>query len=263
MPDLDDLFEDIFDGVKKRWRKRQKARRKRQEAWRADGRPDDRSDDRGGAPARGPFAWGGTRLPQIGTPTGAPTSAPDAKLQTYLEQARAYQAGLLELARRAPNEFNRARLDNLTRHIDHWQNSLVALVRQIELFQQNSLLQRDLKAVPKAIARLEAEMADAPTPQIQQAMARTLDNRRQQLATLESLRDTTRWAEVKIENTVSILGALYSQALMSQSTGQVADYSRLLADIEEEARALDDYVTTLAEVKLGSPTPVEVTPVPA
>ena len=101
--------------------------------------------------------------------------------------------------------------------------------------------------------RLETELADAPSPQIRQALERTLANRRQQLVTLEDLHNTTRWAEVKVENTVSILGALYSQALMSQSTGQVADFRRLLADIEEEARALDDYVTTLAEVKLGTP----------
>ena len=238
MPDLDDLFEDIVDGVKKQWRKQRKARKQRRQA---------RRESRGGAV---------TRVPG---PPGAHDALPahdatrDAKLHGYLEQAQAYQTGLLQLARIAPTQFNRARLDNLTRHIDHWQSSLHALVRQIDLFRQNPLLQRDLKAVPKAIARLEAELADAPSPQIRQALERTLANRRQQLVVLEELRDITRWAEVKVENTVSILGAIYSQALMSQSTGQVADYGRLLADIEEEARALDDYVTTLAEVKLGTP----------
>ena len=247
MPDLDDLFEDIVDGVKKRWRKQRKARKQRRQARRETRSVTVLERMRGGVV---------TRVPG---PPGAHDALPphdatrDAKLHGYLEQAQAYQTGLLQLARNAPTQFNRARLDNLTRHIDHWQSSLHALVRQIDLFRQNPLLQRDLKAVPKAIARLETELADAPSPQIRQALERTLANRRQQLVVLEELRDTTRWAEVKVENTVSILGAIYSQALMSQSTGQVADFGRLLADIEEEARALDDYVTTLAEVKLGTP----------
>ena len=245
MPDLDDLFEDIVDGVKKQWRKQRKARKQRQKA-RHEARTVTVLDRvRGDAVTRAAAAPVAQEAAQV--------PLRDAKLHDYLEQAQAYQAGLLQLARNAPTQFNRARLDNLTRHMDHWQNSLHALVRQIELFRQNPLLQRDLKTVPKAIARLETELADAPSPQIRQALERTLANRRQQLVTLEDLHNTTRWAEVKVENTVSILGALYSQALMSQSTGQVADFRRLLADIEEEARALDDYVTTLAEVKLGTP----------
>lgn len=251
LPDLDDLFEDIFDGIKKRWRKQRKASKKRQEA-------------RKKAPQATPLervrAIGAPRPPAQSTAAAEQADTRDSKLQAYLEQAQAYQTGLLELARNAPNEFNRSRLDNLTRHIDHWQNSLHALVRQVEIFQHNPLLQRDLKAVPKAIARLETELTEAPSPQVQSALERTLNNRRQQLAALESLRDMTRWAEVKIENTVSILGSLYSQALMSQSTGQVADYQRLLAEIEDEAQALDDYVTTLAEVKLGGASAGDVQP---
>ena len=35
------------------------------------------------------------------------------------------------------------------------------------------------------------------------------------------------------------------------AVGQVANYHRLLLDVEEEARALDDYVEALAEVKMG------------
>ncbi len=61
------------------------------------------------------------------------------------------------------------------------------------------------------------------------------------------------WAEVKIENTVSMLGTLYSQSTMSQSKGQLGNYQRLLAEIEEESLSLADYVTTLREIKFGEP----------
>ena len=236
MPDLDDLFEDVVDAVKKQVRRRRKQRKQRRAT--------------GNAPAGG-------------SQTGKQAPAPWARLQqrdpvihnralrTHLQQAQAYEAGMKELVRSARTQFNRTRMDELTRQIRHWQTALVALVQRVDAYQQNHLLQTDLATVPEAIARLERQLADGPPPRLADELARTLASRQRQLDALESLQKTMRWAEVKIENTVSMLGAIYSQALMSQSTGQVADYRRLLDDVTNEARSLDDYVTMLAEVKLG------------
>ncbi|MEZ4657458.1 MAG: hypothetical protein R2911_07795 [Caldilineaceae bacterium] len=159
------------------------------------------------------------------------------------------------MTRNATGEFNRTRIADLSRHIDHWQQSLTALVQRVDDFQKNELLQHDLQTVPQAVARLESQLAKAPSERMRQELMRTLTNRRQQLESLQNLRDMMQWAEVKIENTVSMLGAIYSQALMSQSKGQVANYQRLLADVQEEARSLDDYVAAVAEIKFGSVAP--------
>jgi hypothetical protein len=39
--------------------------------------------------------------------------------------------------------------------------------------------------------------------------------------------------------------------LASQSTNQIADYGHLAAEAQEQTRALNDYLETLEEVKLG------------
>ena len=173
-------------------------------------------------------------------------------LRNYLERAQAYQVAIKELTRQSSTSFNRGRMNNLTGQVDHWYNSLFALVQQVEAFQQNALLQQDLARVPQAIDRLETELAAASSPRPEQALERTLHNRRLQLDSLQNLEATMQWAELKVESTVSMLGSIYSQAVMSQSKNQVADYRRLLDDIEEEARSLDDYVAVLAEIKLGA-----------
>ena len=269
MADLDDLLEDAFDAVKDHMRSQRKKRKKAKKA-RAERKNEERAArevvvepvkstqpqaqptqrvagqsmqpaNRSAPGGRQPLQW--LRRGRTGP------AIHHARLRAQLEQAEAYAAGIKRLVRTARNDRNRTRLNDLVRHTEHWQKSLRALVARVDAYQQNSLLQRDLETVPLAIQRLETQLETAPSPRLAGELERTLENRRRQLASLEKLHTTMQWAEIKIENTVSMLGAIYSQAHISQSKGQVADFRRLLSDVEEEARSLDDYVTAMAEVK--------------
>jgi serine/threonine protein kinase len=66
-----------------------------------------------------------------------------------------------------------------------------------------------------------------------------------------SLEKTMRRAELKIENTLSMLGTVYPQILTSQSANQVSDYSRISSAVSEEVRVLRDHLDALEEVKFG------------
>lgn len=261
MPDIDDLFEDIVDGVKKHLRKQKQRQKKVSKKDFAERRAPSLLERLMAMLLPSSAETTPQRdLPQVDLPqrdlstSARPLAAPkirSATLRRYMEQANAYESGLLELTTSASSEFNQTRLAELHGTIRHWQDSLSALVQRVDDFHHNELLQHDLEAVPQAVTRLERQLEDASNGRIRQELERTLANRRQQLSSLHSLNEMMEWAELKIENTVSMLGSLYSQALMSQSKGQVANYQRLLADVEEEARSLDDYVATIAEVKFG------------
>ena len=58
-------------------------------------------------------------------------------------------------------------------------------------------------------------------------------------------------AEIQMESTLSAMGTIYSQILTTQSTSQVADYTHLTDEAEEETRRLQDHLDALTEVKLG------------
>lgn len=253
MPDLDDIFEDAFDAIKKMWRKRKKAQKsKKRNYQKAPSATQERTfPSRDSQPLFGkqqaPNQQSAQQLANSATNVGIQNSV----LRGHMEQAQAYERGILDLMRNAPTEFNRSRMEELTRYIDHWEQSLQALVKRVDQFQNNQLLQHDLKTVPKAIKRLETQLDEDPSPRIEGELQRTLANRQQQLASLTDLSETMQWAEIKIENTVSMLGTLYSQATMSQSQGQMGNYQRLLADLEEESLSLNDYVSTLNEIKFG------------
>lgn len=265
MPDLDDLFEDAFDAVKKQVRKRRKQQKKAKKRRAKQARhsmPDAQvpapvEHRRAGEAAAGPYvdAPSVSRAPANVGPLqwmrmrlNGPV-VQDPRLREQLAQADAYAAGVKRLAGSARNQFNRARMTDLLNQTEHWQQSLRALVTRVDDYRHNHLLQRDLATLPQAIHRLESELAESSSPRVAGELERTLENRHRQLDALKSLETTMRAAEVKIESTVSVLGALYSQAHASQAKGQVADFRRVLTDIEEEARTLDDYVAVLADVK--------------
>lgn len=238
LDDLDDLLKDLLKGLLRWWQQRAKTRNQ----------PVELGEPRGG----GGVADG--RVQTQSPPSQTPSSVPmfkTAAVETQYQQALAYQAEIQRMAQQPRNELERDRLSAIVERVSWWVQAIVNLANRIDQFQQNELLRADLKRVPKAIADLEKRIAAEDDPLIRRELERTLASRQQQHASLEKLASNMRWAEIKIENTVSMLGTIYSQLLMSQSKGQVADYRHLLHEVNEEVDALQDYLEALQEIKLS------------
>lgn len=169
----------------------------------------------------------------------------------YLEQALAYQRQIEQAIKVSPSSSNATHSQQLINQLDSWTEAIQDLVQRIDSLRQDELIRRDLKAVPEAIASLESRLSHEADVSTQAQLERTLANRRKQLAALKQLQNTINRAEIQIESTLSLLGTIYSQILIGQSTSHVADYSRLSADVDEEVRLLQDQLEALREVKLG------------
>lgn len=172
-------------------------------------------------------------------------------IHAHLDKALAYQAQIESLIKATTTPNARARLQELAAQVHEWVEAIEDLVRRIDGFQQNNLIRQDLETVPQAIAKLEAQLGQENDPEVRRQLERTLANRRNQLTSLERLQNTMKRAEIQIESTLSALGTIYSQLLTGESTDHVADYSRLLAEVDEEVRLLQDRLEALEEVKLG------------
>ena len=173
------------------------------------------------------------------------------ELQTYLEQALAYRAHIDELIQTSTGASSRARLTAIAAQVNDWVGSIETLARRLDACQQNDLIKQDRQTVPQAIERLEQQLVAETDPTIQATLQRTLANRQTQLAALNHLQQMINRAEIQMESTLSSLGTIYSQILTDQSTNQVADYTHLSREAEEETRLLQDHLEALAEVKLG------------
>jgi Sec-independent protein translocase protein TatA len=173
-------------------------------------------------------------------------------MQANLDRARVYQEQINILISTTSDQRARARLQNLTVQVDEWVGAIKNLVERIDRYYQNNLIRQDLKSVPQAVAELEARLSRESNETTRIELERTIASRKKQLAALEQLQTTIKRAEINIESTLSALGTIYSQMLTAQSTNQVADYSRLSAEADEEVRTLQDHLEALAEVKLGA-----------
>ena len=168
----------------------------------------------------------------------------------YLQQALDYKQKI-EQAVSNTSTTSRSNLDQLLEQVDVLVDAIGALVERISSLRHDETIRRDFQNVPRAIADLENRLATETDPALKAQLERTLRNRRMQLESLEELQRMIKRAEIQIESTLSQLGTIYSQLLTGQSTSQVADYSRLTTNVDEEVRLLQDNLEALREVKLG------------
>jgi len=168
---------------------------------------------------------------------------------TYLEQVPAYQSNILQMLQATAGKRYYPQQQRLAARIDLWVEAVRDLVEQISGLDHNFLLQHDLVAVPKAIKNLEMELASQTEPILRIQLEQTLSNRQKQWASLRQLQTTIKQVEIQLENTLALLGTVYSHLLAAQSTNQVADYDRLLVDVDQTVNRLQDYLDALQEVR--------------
>lgn len=164
-----------------------------------------------------------------------------------LKQVHRYQQDMGQLAKTAKSE----RIRVLATQFDDWVVAIERMAGRIDAFRQNATIQQDLKEVPESIAKIEAQLAGNPNKRMREQLQHTLALRQSQYESLRKLEQTIEAAEIQMESAVAALGTIYSQALTSQSTNQIVDYSHLTAEAQEQTHALNDYLETLEEVKLG------------
>ncbi len=181
-------------------------------------------------------------------------------IQAYLNKARTYREQINNLIKSTSQQKGHTRLQDLDAQVSEWVKAIEGIAKRIDSLHQSTLIHQDLEAIPQSIEKLKRQLANESDEATRIELERTLVSRKNQLAALEQLQSTINRAEIKIESILSALGTIYSQLLIAQSTNQVADFSRLSAEVDEEVRLLQDHLEALAEVKLDnlSPSPVYI-----
>lgn len=196
------------------------------------------------------LVWGGWLVQQLFHQDG-PQTDDETQLTASLEQALAYKAQIHRVIEATEYKNHHIYLGRLKTQLDICVNAVEKLVQRLILLHQDSLIYNDVVAVPKAIANLEQRLASETNQVIAAQLEYVLTIRKNQLDLLERLEVTAKQTELQIEHTISLLGTIYSQLLISQSTNVIADYSRLSANIDEEVKRLEDHLEALQEVKGG------------
>jgi hypothetical protein len=169
------------------------------------------------------------------------------RLTSSVRQAAIYSEQIELLLKSSPKRQQQQLLAQIRR----WRQAIEELAQTVAGLRQDELIQRDSNSVPGFIADLERQLTTESHPDLRRHLEYTLTQRQNQLMAIEQLQTTVRRAEIQIDTTVAVLGTIYSKLLANQSVFQVADYGRLLDEVDEEVQRLHDHLEALKEVKLG------------
>jgi serine/threonine protein kinase len=172
-----------------------------------------------------------------------------------LRRAEEYRQHILHLIEQKRGTPLADQLALIPPKLDLWQVHLQQLVKRLQSLETNSLLRRDLREVPDAINRLQAELMAESNPHLRAQMAETLAGHQEHQRQLKSLMDLLHRTELEIEETLANIGAIYSQLQMLEFKDiDNSRAKRLSADIDEQAARLGDLLAAMDEVyvdKLG------------
>ncbi len=208
-------------------------------------------DDTGDEQQWGNQAQASTRKASEQSTPAASSRPLDQSVAAQVAQVKSYRQAIENMAKTATNSVRKARLTDLANQFAEWQRSVEQMAERITAFRQDKVIQQDLKAVPDSIRKLEAQLGAEKDERMRAQLTRTLEMRRNQLASLQKLQAYMRQAEIQLESTVASLGTIYSQALANQSTTTIADHADLTVDVNEQMRVLQDQLEALEEVRLG------------
>jgi hypothetical protein len=178
-----------------------------------------------------------------------PTNSELARLQGYIDQTLAYKTQIDQVIKSSSNVHNQFYIQQLTRQLETCSQAVTELVTRLSLLRQDELIRHDLQTVPQAIAGLEERLAQTNNGRLTDQLNQLLTLRQNQYALLSQLQESIQQTEIQLEHTLTLLGTIYSQLLISQATNDIADYGRISASIDEEMHRLGDQLDALREIR--------------
>lgn len=167
----------------------------------------------------------------------------------YRQRAVSYRRRIQSLIRnRRPGPFA-DRLNNVAAKLSNWEERVGQLADRLTLFENDELIQRDIREVPERINRLRRQIALEAEPDMQAQMTRTLAAYEEQHRQLQALARVMRRTRLNLDDTLAAMGTIYSQAQVLNALdvdGTTA--ARIAEEIDHEVDRLNDLLSALSEV---------------
>jgi hypothetical protein len=166
-----------------------------------------------------------------------------------LQRAADYRARIANQLKQAKGSPLFDSLAPMVAKLTEWDNHLRQLVNQLNNFEANPVIQRDLREAPAAISRYQAQLRAESNPQVRAQIQETLAGYQKQQQQLDALVTMMRRTELEIDETLAEIGAIYSRLqLLDAKEVDSNRAKRLSADMEEQSNRLSDLLKAMDEV---------------
>lgn len=171
-------------------------------------------------------------------------------LRQQMNQALDYRSRIEKAIRERTDSVLKDELSQTAGQIDEWLENIYDLARRIDRYQEEqNVLNRDRQRAESRVSELERKLKLEDNPVVQKQIQTTLDGLRRQLATIDTLDDTIRRAELQLENSLTNLGTIYSQTMLVDAKDiDSGRAKRLRQEISEEVTELHDVLLAMDDV---------------
>lgn len=178
-----------------------------------------------------------------------PSSIKTRLYREKVEQALQYLDEIERLVAAMPAGILRDHLLNIAVTIADWIGSIFAIAQRLDIYERDELLRRDMRQVPAAIESLRQELLAETDAAIRQQIEETLRVKREQLGNLQALKSKMEQGQLRLEQSLTALGTVYSQFQLIQAQKlSDAEAQRLSESIREQVRSLQDILVSMDEV---------------
>ena len=116
-----------------------------------------------------------------------PAVISDGILNEKIEKALEYWALIDDTINKTPKGVLRDRLSRAASEVTHWLQAVYNLAERVDKFELNSVVERDLKSLPKTIKEYERKLKDEDNPEVNRQLQKTIEDKKRQLQTLQNL----------------------------------------------------------------------------
>ncbi len=179
-----------------------------------------------------------------------PREISDPRLQAYVNEALDYRTRITTQINEIDDTSFKIQLEMMASQFDDWIAEVYDLAGRLDLYlKQKRYLDEQEDAADKRIDKLVQRRLNRNNQDITDDIDQNLAALQQQLATIRSLKDTMKRAQLRLENTLTAMGTIYPQTMLLDAKDiDSSRYRRLQQDIRDEVDELADVLYAMDEV---------------
>ena len=178
-----------------------------------------------------------------------PTTLRGSESRDKMIKAFEYHGRITSAIARTKPGVLRDHLVQTANEIDDWIANLFSVAQRLDVVEGDRTLKQDLDSVPKSLQNYEARLKTEPNAAVRQQIQQTLESRRAQWETLQTLQSTIERGKLQMDATLSSMGTVYSQLLLLDAKDiDSGRAQRLNDDIAEQVKGLHEVVQAMDEV---------------
>ena len=167
----------------------------------------------------------------------------------YRQRAVSYRRKIQSLIKnRRPGPIAE-RMNGVLQRLKSWEERVGELADRLALYENDDLIQRDMRETPGHIARLQRQLSLETEPEMQQQVRRTMAAYEEQQRQLELLARVMKRTRLNLDDTLAAMGTVYSQLQVLNAMdidGPTA--TRIADDVDREVERLNDLLAATSEV---------------